>query len=495
MTDLTRRGLLGGTAAITVLQATGAAGAVGSIGARPNILLILADDWAWQPEDDWDDFSRRLPTFSRIAREGVRFRNAFAAAPSCTASRGALLTGQWPWRLAEGANLASILPRRFPVYPDLLEASGYHVGYTRKGWAPGQIAPARRTRNPAGDSYADFDAFLAARPEGHPFAFWFGSADPHRPYVKGAGVAAGISPGSITVPPYLPDTPTIRADIADYRFEIERLDREAGQLLARLEQAGELDNTLVVMTGDNGWPFPRGKATLYDAGWHVPLAIMWKAEIKGGRISDAMVALPDLAPTFLDLAGVARPAAMTAQSLLPHLATGRPFSRDHVLGAMERHMDGRTNPGEGYPMRALRTADHLYIRNFRPERWPAGNPSSMPRSAVEIEAGSFAGFADIDGSPTKAELILRQADPAIARYFAGATAKRPAEQLYDIAADPWCMTDLAADPRHRALRDHMGKRLIAELRAAADPRIVGDGAIFDDYPGYSDPGYGRPDRI
>ena len=486
---ISRRHLLGAAAASAAVSRLGAAPP-----RRPNILLILADDWSWQPEDDRDRLIDHLPTFARIRREGTSFRNAFSASPSCTASRGAILTGQYPWRLAEGANLASILPRRFKVYPDALEGAGYHVGYARKGWAPGQIDPARRTRNPAGNAYEDFDAFLARRPKDEPFAFWFGSHDPHRPYVKGAGVAAGGDPKMVTVPPYLPDTPVVRSDIVDYRYEIERLDREAGALLEKLEALGELDNTLVVMTGDNGWPFPRGKATLYDAGWHVPLAIRGPG-VRGGAVSEVPVSLIDLAPTFLGAAGVKAPTGTSGRDLLPLLSGRGKFGRDHVLGSMERHMDGRTNPGEGYPMRALRTARHLYIRNFKPDRWPAGNPSSRPRDRAEIEKGSFAGFADIDGGPTKAELILRQDEPAVHLTFERATGKRPAEELFDIVADPWCLTNLAVDPRHRALARSFAAKLDAELRASGDPRALGQGDVFDDYPSYSDPGFGRPKEI
>jgi len=486
-----RRTVVGGLAAVASAAAIPAQAK--TLPKRPNILLLLADDWSWQPEDLKDRFELSLPTFAALRKAGVFFEHAFSASPSCTASRGALLTGQYPWRLAEGGNLASILPRRFPVYTDVLEAAGYHVGYARKGWAPGQLAPGRRTRNPAGTAYEDFESFLAKKPPGAPFCFWFGTNDPHRPYVKGAGIAAGISPDKVTVPPYLPDTPVVRGDIVDYRFEVERFDRESGEILARLERDGLLANTLVAMTGDNGWPFPRGKATLYDAGWHVPLAVSWKAAgLAGGRISPAMVSLPDLAPTFLAAAGAAAMPDVTGLSLLPHLTEGRPWPRDHVIGAMERHMDGHTRPGDGYPMRALRTATHLYIRNFHPERWPAGDPTTRQVSREDLETQLYSGFADIDQGPTKAELVLRKDEPAIKPLFEQATRKRPPRELYDLRTDPYVLKDLAADPAQARLVNAMDAKLTAELRAARDPRVLDGGAVFDDYPAYNDPGYERP---
>jgi arylsulfatase A-like enzyme len=480
------------------LAASAAAGAVTAKAAprRPNILLLLADDWSWQPEDVKDRFALELPTFMRLRREGTFFANAFSASPSCTASRGALLTGQYPWRLAEGANLASILPRRFQVYPDALEAAGYHVGYARKGWAPGQVAPGRRTRNPAGAPYEDFDAFLARRPADAPFCFWFGTNDPHRPYVKGAGIAAGIDPAKVTVPPYLPDLPQVRADIVDYRFEVERFDREAGEILARLERDGLLADTLVVMTGDNGWPFPRGKATLYDAGWHVPLAVSWPGRAAAkGQTSQAMVSLPDLCPTFLEAAGLAPLPDTTGTSLVPLLTKGAPWGRDHVVGAMERHMDGHTRPGDGYPMRALRTATHLYIRNFHPERWPAGDPTARAVTHKDLEEKLFSGFADIDGGPTKAELVERRNEPGVRPAFELATAKRPARELYELRSDPYVLHDLAADPKAAAQVKAMDAKLVRILRETRDPRVIDGGAVFDDYPSYNDPGFERPPEL
>src|SRR5262249_2332829 len=158
-----------------------------------------------------------------------------------------------------------------------------------------------------------------------------------------------------------------------YTFAIERFDRDVGELVRTLEAISDLDNTMIVMSGDNGWPFPRGKATLYDSGTHVPLAIRWPGIRTPGRVSTAMVSLIDLSPTFPGRAGIDVPRAVTGQNLLPILqaAWGADDRRDHTLTAMERHMDCRKVIGQGYPMRALRTRDYLYIRNFEPSRAPA----------------------------------------------------------------------------------------------------------------------------
>ena len=273
---------------------------------RPNVLFCLADDWSWPHASIAGDKVVRTPTFDRVAREGVLFTNAFVTAPSCTPSRGSILTGQWHWRLEEGGNLWSTLPAKFAVYPDILEEAGYHVGYTRKGWGPGRDDPGGRTRNPAGPRYRNFQEFLKVRPEGKPFCFWFGSTDPHRGYKWQSGVNSGMKLEDVEVPACLPDSQTVRTDICDYYWEVQRFDREVGELLKLLEENGELDSTLVVISGDNGMPFPRCKSNLYDLGTHVPLALRWPARVRGDRVVEDFVSLSDLAPTFLEAAGFKR---------------------------------------------------------------------------------------------------------------------------------------------------------------------------------------------
>jgi len=437
---------------------------------RPNILFALADDWSWPQSHGVEDPVLKTPTWDRLAREGVVFRNAYVSAPSCTPSRGAMLTGQCHWRLEEGGDLWSILPAKFAVYPDLLEAAGYHVGFCRKGWGPGNEKGGGRTRNPAGNRYRSLADFLAKRPKGKPFCFWFGSFDPHRGYKLRSGVQSGMDPTRVKLPACLPDDPIVRSDLCDYYWEVQRFDRETGEMLELLEKAGELDNTIVVMSGDNGLPFPHCKSNLYDTGTRVPLAVMWKAKAKGGRAVDDFVSMADLAPTFLEAAGLKPPHAMTARSFLGILLSGKSGQvdpkRDHVLTGMERHAWARPG-GLGYPMRAIRTHDFLYIRNFKPDRWPAGDPES---------------YGDIDGSPTKTFMMKHRGDPKVKPLFALAFGKRPAEELYDLRKDPGQLRNVAGDPAYADARKKLADQLAAELAATADPRILGKGDVFDTYP-------------
>jgi arylsulfatase A-like enzyme len=452
---------------------------------RPNILFALADDWGW-PVDP----AVKTPVFDRVSRSGVVFTNAFVSAPSCTPSRAAMLTGQSHWRLGEGANLGGTLPARFPVYPDLLEAAGYHVGFTRKGWAPGDEAPGGRKRNPAGPNYRDFNSFLAARPGGAPFCFWFGSTDPHRTYIRDSGAAAAIRWQDVRVPPYLPDHEIVRRDVADYLAEVQRFDRETGELLDRIEKAGELDNTVVVMSGDNGWPFPRAKATVYDAGTHVPLAIAWPARVGGGRKVEDFVSLADLAPTFLDAAGIRPPSEMTAHSLVGLLTAKQEARRNHVLTGMERHVPSRGEIRGGYPMRAIRTREFLYIRNFKPDRWPSGDPNGLeisgaqPFSFDELATQTARALADIDAGPTKAYLVRRRNEPEVKRLYDLAAGKRPARELYDLRKDSFQMNNVAGETGYAEVVKRLEAQLMAELKSSGDPRAHGGGDEFDRYVWY-----------
>jgi uncharacterized sulfatase len=435
---------------------------------RPNILFCIADDLSWHSLGAYGERAIQTPAFDRVAREGVLFRHAFCNSPSCSPSRAAILTGQDFWRLEEGANLWSTLPAKFKTYPDLLEAAGYAIGQQGKGWGPGNDLAGGRTRPPAGPRFKDLDTFLKTVPAGQPFCYWFGSQDPHRPYPDGAG---DVDPRQVTVPPYLPDHPTVRADIADYLFEVRRFDQSVGAMLQNLEQRGLLDDTIVVITSDNGMPFPRAKTNLYDSGTRMPLAIRYPKSVPAGRVINDFVNLTDMAPTFLEAAGLPIAPDITARSLWSVLTGGKSgivdATRDSTVVGRERHTSGREGD-VGYPMRALRTRDYLYIRNFAPERWPAGDP--------EI-------FSDIDGGAAKNLLREKRGEEPFKRFWDLAAAKRPAEELYDLKRDPDQLNNIAAAPVYAAIKARLSGELLAYLKKTNDPRVIG-GEKFDTYQYY-----------
>ena len=309
-------------------------------------------------------------------------------------------------------------------------------------------------------------------PAGKPFCFWFGSGDPHRPYEKGSGVAAGMKPEEVMVPPYLPDTPEIRSDILDYYVEVQRFDRDVGEVLKTLEEAGKSENTLVIVTGDNGWPFPRSKANLYDSGTQQPFAVRWPARFSGGKTIEAFVNLADLAPTFLEAAGLQPLPEMTAQSLLPLLEGKSQPGRDEVFVERERHANVRAG-NLSYPMRAVRTKDFLYIRNLRPDRWPAGDPETW------VAVGPF---GDCDGSPSKKYILDHRDEPAVAKYFQLGFAKRPSEELYDLAKDPHQISNVADQPEYAAAKRRLRDTLDRWMKDTKDPRATSESDPWDSYP-------------
>ena len=373
------------------------------------------------------------------------------------------------------------MPNDFPVYPSVLADAGYHVGLTGKGWGPGDFKSTGWKHNPAGPSYdrktykppytgmskndyaANFADFLSQRKVRDPFCFWLGSTEPHRVYEEGSGVRAGKKLSDVKVPGYWPDNDIIKSDLLDYALEVEGNDAHLGRVLAMLEQAGELDETMVVVTSDHGMPFPRVKGQIYEEGFHIPLAIRYGKKIAGGRTIDDFISTRDFAPTFLELAGLRPPASMTGKSFLDVLQSGKSgtvdATRNTMLIAKERHDIGRPNDA-GYPVRAIRTPEFLYIRNYTPDAWPAGMPET--------------GYRDVDDGPAKMFLLSRFDD-----YYKLNFGKRPAEELYDIKADPDCMVNLAGNldyaQRMRGLRDRMEKM----LREEGDPRMNGRADFFD----------------
>ena len=460
--------VVGGVLACQSASAQGGGGAAPRRAkGRPNILFAISDDQSWVHTGATGDPVVKTPAFDRVAEEGVLFTHAFCSSPSCTPSRGAVLTGQDFWRLDEGGNLWSTLSAEFPVYPDLLAEGGYHVGHIRKGWGPGSVEPGGRQVNAAGRQFKSFPDFLAASPPDRPFCFWFGSTDPHRPYEAGSGVASGKMIEDVCVPPFLADAPEVRSDILDYFVETERYDRDVGEMMALLEANGQLDNTIVVVTSDNGMPFPRAKANLYDYGTRMPLAIRWPAAAPGGRVLDDFVSFADFAPTFLQAAGLTPPEEMTGRSLVGLLASGKAGrvepERDSVITGRERHAWCRAG-GLGYPIRALRTYDFLYIRNFLPDRWPAGDPPT---------------FGDCDGGPTKAYMLENREREDITRLAELAFGKRPAEELYHLVEDPAQTDNVADEPEYAAEKGKLRADLERHLTERNDPRLIGGAEIWD----------------
>jgi N-sulfoglucosamine sulfohydrolase len=449
--------------------------------ARPNFLFIVSDDQSWMHTSKAGYGLVSTPNFDRIANEGLYFTHAFVSAPSCTPSRSAILSGQDFWRLGSAGLLWGEYGDIMISYQDILRSAGYAVGYTGKGWGPGYIAD--HSVHPTGDEYnsikaprskamgqwdlaANFAQFLEKKPKDAPFSFWVGSIEPHRPFDEDVPnrFAGGKRLGLI--PPSMPPTSIVQNQLSSYLGEIETFDRDVGQVLKVLKDQGLYDNTIIVVTSDNGMEFSRAKPTLYEYGVRVPLAIYWSKLAKPGRTVDDPVLLSDIAPTFLSAAGVAIPQVMTGSSLLPIFNSGTAGQvdpqRDAVVVGYERHAGNIRKGNLTYPSRAIYTRDFTYIRNYFPDRWPAGDP------------------------PGYVETIpwLLQ-DPATHKflepYFSRVAAKRPAEELYDLRTDPDQLQNVIDDPDYAEALSDLRARLTARLVQTQDPVELSGKDVFSHY--------------
>jgi arylsulfatase A-like enzyme len=502
---------------------------------RPNIVFAFADDmgrfasvYAQVEGPGSLNDAIKTPNIDRVANEGVLFKQAYVTAPSCTPCRSSLLSGQYFWRTGRGAILqGAVWDAAIPSYPLLLKDAGYHIGKTYKVWSPGTPADApyggsKYAYQQAGGRFnqfsqnvaklvqqgqplaaaktelldevtGNFEAFLADRQPGQPFCYWFGPTNVHRKWLQGSGKAQwGIDPDSLQgkVPAFLPDVPEVREDIADYFGEIQAFDAGVGRLLKKLEEIGELDNTLVVVSGDHGAPgFSYGKCNLYDFGTHVSLAVRG-AGTRGGRVVDDFVNLMDLAPTFLEIGGVAPPAVMTGKSFVNVLKSNKSGqvdpARTWVVTGRERHVEDARDDYLPYPQRALRTKDYLYIINFKPARWPMGNPYHLdeqpgPNHDALVNNTRIT-LKDMDSSPTKAWLVEHRHDPLAKKYYDWAFAQRPEEELYVVADDPEQIKNVAADPAYAKVQAEMRGQLLAELKRTDDPRLIDGGKFFETPP-------------
>jgi arylsulfatase A-like enzyme len=499
---------------------------------RLNIVFCFADDWGRYASIYTNVESRpsinqvlKTPVIDRAAREGVLFKNAFVTAPSCTPCRSSLLSGQYFFRTGLGAILQGARwDAAIPSYPLLLRDAGYHIGKSFKVWSPGTPANApyggqQYAYEKAGQDFCrfsarvtalvrggmtveaakqrilaqtrdNFDAFLADRKPGQPFCYWFGPTLTHRPYEKGSGKALwGIDPDSVRgkLPQFMPDVPEVRADYTDYMGECQAWDAGVGVLMQRLAEIGELDKTLVIISGDHGMPgVPGGKCNLYDHGVGVAL-IARGPGIKPGRVVDDFVNLMDLAPTFLEAGGVQAPAVMTGRSFMNVLRSDKSGmvdpGRTWVVTGRERHVGSAREENLPYPHRALRTADFLYIRNFAPDRWPMGSPrfagkADLP-SLNALELNTRTAFPDMDASPTKAWLVRQYGVEDWEWHYNYAFGKRPGEELYDLKKDPDQTRNLAAEPAFAERKRQLSSQLMKVLTEAKDPRVTGDGQTFD----------------
>jgi arylsulfatase A-like enzyme len=444
---------------------------------RPNVVLIIADDMAWDDCGAYGNPRVRTPNIDRLAREGMRFDRAFVTASSCSPSRSSILTGRYPHNTG-AEELHWPLPPEQVTFVEKLKASGYwtaaagkwHLGDAVKdrfdvvreadpsGFQLGTVrdAKARMTAGGSGAIQSGCDQWvpvLRDRPRDRPFFLWLASLDPHRDYQPGT-IPEPHRPEAVIVPPYLPDVPEVRKDLALYYDEISRLDHHVGEVLAELDRQGVADETLVLFLSDNGRPFPRCKTTLYDSGIRTPFIVRWPGHIRPGSRCGSLVSTIDIAPTVLRLAGIEPGPTFRGKGLSPLFQDQK--ARVHEMIFAERNWHDYAAHG-----RAARTERFKYIRND-------DNQSPLTPPADAVRSPTFRAMRRLRDEGKLA--------PAQSACFIG---PRPAEELYDVDTDPHELINLAGDPRYAKVLIEMRRALSAWEGETSD--VVPKGLSPDEF--------------
>jgi N-sulfoglucosamine sulfohydrolase len=386
---------------------------------RPNFVFIIGDDISAEDFGCYGNPGIHTPNIDRLAAQSLRFNNAYLTISSCSPSRCSFLTGRYPHNLETAAELHGPLPKGVAMFPQLLRAAGYYsaqAGKTHFGenWneltGPAVAAFDVGSEGKAGvgpGGEGQWIERLRARPTDKPFFMWFASHDSHRPW--GPNTFAGANrPADVRVPPYLIDTPETRQDLAHYYDETTRFDHYIGEVVQELTRQGVLENTVIIVTSDNGRPFPHSKTQLYEDGIKMPLIIRWPQAGLQSRQTDALASAIDIAPTVLEMAGVPRAATIQGVSLVPVLKDPRATVRDFVFAEHNWH-------NFAAHVRMVRCGNEVYMRNAWPDL-PLDGTRDSP-SADDLRLARAAGKL----TPLQENIFI---------------APRPAEEYYDLAADP-----------------------------------------------------------
>ena len=499
---------------------------------QPNILFAISDDQSFAHTSFAGCNFIKTPAFDRVATEGVYFTNCIAGSPGCAPSRSSIVTGRYHWQNEQSGQHASSWMKKYVPFIDLLDANGYATGRTGKGVSPFYYARSeadslwRKTdaagikhsninykkKSPGDERVADgiavtnyfenFKYFMENVRQKKPFFFWYGATEPHRPFEQDSWKRTDKKLMDVEVPGFFPDHEIVRGDILDYAIEIEWFDLHLQRMLKYLEEIGELENTIVIVTSDNGMAFPRAKANGYEFGVHVPFAVRFPKDFPSGRIVDDPLSFADLAPTILELTNTKTDGMLpiSGKSIVKTLTTKKQGVVDahkkYVFAGRERHSSSRYK-NWGYPQRIMRSKDFLLIWNMKPERWPAGAPQRIVKGTTNelwpmygidengVHHSEWA-FTDIDAAPTKSYIIENWEDEYVNPFFVLAHAKRSEFELFDIQNDSYCLNNLIGNPNFTKIENEMKSALLEELKKSEDPRVVGpDKEVFDSYIRYS----------
>jgi len=453
---ITRRSMMSGVAAPAIAS---------SQSKQPNLLFLLSDDHSYPYLGAYGARWMSTPALDALANEGVRFDRAFTAAPQCVPSRAAFMTGRSPVAVRMG-RFNTPMPPDVVTLPEMLRKLGYYTGvcgryfhldgvikagpltskvyekYGMKNWAKrvDYLDVSAQTQTPA-----RFKDFLSKAPKGKPWFFWINFSDPHHVWDPDAGK---VDPAKLAVPPYLPDFPGIREQLAHYCGEIERLDGLVAQNLDVLKKSGFEENTLVVFMGDNGMAFPHGKGSLYDPGLHVPLIARWPGRTKRGA-TQALVSGEDITPTFLEAAGGRPLEVMTGRSFLGLITGGRHEPRPYIFGARVHHGNSPVTP-------KTNAAGFDLSRCVRSQRWKLIYNCTPQMEYQPVDSARGPGWQQMLAAHREGKL-----KPEFDRaYF---QSPRPVLELYDLQNDPAELNNLAGKPEVKAVQEELIAALLEKM--------------------------------
>ncbi|MEX2212635.1 MAG: sulfatase [Phycisphaeraceae bacterium] len=399
----------------------------------PNIVIFIGDDLGDGDLACYGHKVLRTPHTSRLAAEGMRFDAAFLTISSCSPSRASILTGRYP-HSTRAEDLHDPLPGDQKMISQYLRDAGYYTASIGK-WHLGNEV--RKQFDDVIECQAAPTAqntvkLIKDRPKDKPFFLWVASTDPHRPYQLKT-IDDPHKAENVVVPPYLPDHPMIRKELALYYDEVERFDACVGSVRAALEEAGELDNTIVIFMSDNGMPFPRAKTTLYDAGIRTPLIVRYPRAVPKGAVQKNLFSVVDLAPTLLAMAGV-KHSTMQGESQAAMWFDAKAKGRDAVYAEANWHDFEQFT-------RAVRDDRFKLVRNYY-------NDLPLWNSVDSISSITWVGYME-----------MKKAGKLTAAQQQIFLEPRPREELYDTQADPDEFVNVANDPKYAADLARLQKKL------------------------------------
>jgi arylsulfatase len=410
---------------------------------KPNFIFFIADDIS---QDDFGCYGHptlKTPNTDKLAASGMRFDNAYLTISSCSPSRCSIVTGRYPHNTG-APELHTKLPKTQVRFPELLRQAGYYTVLSGKNHMVGSRDRGfvKITSGGGPGKEEDWVEHVQKRPKDQPFFFWFASADAHRKWQKSED-APEYKAEDVVVPPYMVDTKGTRKDLADYYHEVSRFDHFVGLVTEELKKQGVLDKTMIVVAADNGRPFPRCKARLYDSGIKTPWVVHYPKMIKKASVTKSLISAIDLSATCLELAGVDKPECIQGQSFAPILKNPKVVVRELVFAEQNWHVYRNHS-------RLVRFGDFAYIKNNFPNQ-----PNLSYESDTKFPSGAELWKAHAAGK-TKSEQHQVFANPC------------PAEELFDLSKDPHQLTNIADNPEYAKILKKARKQLAAWTEKTGD---------------------------